>query len=254
MSGHYYGKDDNGNIVANHNLKPAEAKKKGYFCSVTTKLKLVSSPFLDMWSRHEAIKLTQATPQLPNEDIKAYCERICQLVYGEFTRHYDGKTFPSNEFGTAVHACLEAWNVHKTPFPPEWEMYCTGWVHWLEANQIEPFKSEHRVLCDKLKTAGSIDFLGYQDGLIVMVDYKNRRCPDGKGKFYPDKDCAQMAIEAEMLNEEMGLGYNPRICSMCIDVLTGTYHPKWWKPAEQELAAKKFRAINHCFNVLNGWE
>jgi hypothetical protein len=87
----------------------------------------------------------------------------------------------------------------------------------------------------------------------LLVDFKNRTCKDGKGKFY-NKDRDQLAIEAKMYSEEQGLGYIPECYSICIDVLTGQYHTKQWGQKQINKGIKHFEAINHCFNVINGWE
>ena len=250
---HFYKRNDyTGEPESCHDIGVKKAKQIGAWPSVTSKAKCYSDGFLEQWSKNEAIKLAEVNPRIPGESDKDYCERISNLIFGEVNRHYDGKVFPSYEFGTAVHACLENHVIHGTPFPLEWEMYCKEWPIFLDNNRIETLSAETIVMDDDLKLAGTIDYIGYFNGQPMLADFKTRKCKDGKGKFYP-KDCLQLAIESQMYMDENGLEELPMCLSVCIDVLTGTHYHKWYDEDQVLKGIRKFRAINECYNIMEGW-
>jgi hypothetical protein len=250
---HFYARNENGEIELLKDVTtPAQARKAGKgYSSVTTKQAIMKG-FVDIWGRKEAIRHTEENPRSGDWDFDEYVEWINKKVFRQYTRA-DGKVFWSSDFGTEGHAELEKWNLDQSyKFPSEWEMYCRRWPLWCADNNIKPLWAERLVICDKLKTAGSIDLVAMQmpEERYCLVDYKFRQ---GKEKYY-DKDRDQLAIESRMIKEELGLDYLPPICSYQIDVTDGQHYPKWWTAKAQAKGITSFESINYAYNIANGIE
>lgn len=253
--GHYYFVHPDGSIETMHDLTLAQARKRGCYASVTTKIGVLSNPFIDRWKKKELIKQASLNPRLDNEELDEYVTRIDNITWGQPVR-WDGQKFQSNEFGLAVHAELENWNRNASyKIAPEWEMYCVGFQSWARANLSEMVAAEYMAVDHDLRTVGTVDLIARKsDGTVCLADFKCRECGSkGVGKFY-DKDCMQLAIEASIVRREMNLEYIPECWSMCICANTGTLYPKKWTDKAVAKADRKFRALSYAYDIINGFD
>ena len=208
---------------------PAQAKKlKQVFPSVTTVLGVLTDPFID--GRYKPMKTTELSRQHPNKT----WEQIKDLVYGLREHPVTKEMIPSSEFGTEVHKRIEEYVLfdlgkQKNIGDSDWDEYAIPFVDWYRNSEIVPRFAEKIVTCSRVKTAGSVDFIGqYKDRTYFLADYKCRSCKDNTPKFYL-KDKCQLGIEALFLKQELNLNYIPECISICIDTNTAKHHHKVWK-------------------------
>lgn len=225
-----------------HITTPAQARKASPFIypSVTTILSIVKDDFID--SIYRPTKLVEFAREYPNLDWRS----IEKLVYGTREHPVTGDTIGSAEFGTSVHKTIEdriaAYKGEKEYEASPYDDWATPFIEWIEESDTEPFACEHIVYSHQIKTAGSIDFLGYDgyDGKLFLADYKCRSNTKGRAKVY-DKDCEQLAIEAYMIMKECCLSYLPRCISVIIDCDTKKHYHKEWTRKEVDKGIQNFK-------------
>jgi hypothetical protein len=236
---HFY--DCNNEPFLNEDVTtPAQAKKKTkVYPSVTTILSIMKDSFIDNIYRPRMMTdLARKYPDLVWQEI----EKLC---YGTREHPVTGDTVYSSDFGTAVHHEIEK-QVSEIIVPTdEWEEDCWSefaypFVEWINDNKVIPVGVEELVTCDKIKTAGSVDFIGYKDDKVILCDYKVRTNTKGKAKTYP-KDCYQLAIEADIIKRKSNLDYLPECISVIIDADTREHHHKVWKDAEKKNGIQIFK-------------
>lgn len=223
---------------------PAKARKqKRIYPSVTTVLGLVKDPFLDSIYRPRMITdLARQYPDLPWQEL----EKLC---YGTREHPVTGDTMYSSDFGTAVHKEIEDILQNEyldTGEEPRsasaWTEHANAFINWVEDNGVKPIATEHLVKCNRIKTAGSIDFIGKDiEGKIFLADYKCRTNTKGKAKCYP-KDCYQLAIEADIIRRQHSLDYLPGCISVIIDSDTKEHHHKNWSLDECKKGIQIFKS------------
>ena len=213
---------------------PAKARKqKKTYPSVTTVLGLIKDPFLDSIYRPRMITdLAREHEDLPWQEL----EKLC---YGTREHPVTGDTIYSSDFGTAVHKEIEDLLQDKYLNPNQerrvetpWTEWAMPFLEWVHREGVRPIATEHLVKCNRVKTAGSIDFIGKdKDAQVFLADYKCRTNTKGKAKTYP-KDCYQLAIEADIIRRHYELPYMPACISVVIDCDTREHHHKVWTEKE----------------------
>ena len=230
---------------------PAQAKKKTkVYPSVTTVLGIVKDSFLDSIYKPKMItSLARQFPHLVWQDIE-------RLTYGTREHPITGDTIESSEFGTTVHKVIEDhvdYNFLYSDQQPEssvWDEWATPFVEWIQAEGVKPIACEKIVASNRIKIAGSVDFIGHDsDGQLFLADYKCRTNTKGKAKTYP-KDCQQLAIESFMLMKEHGLDYLPACRSVVIDCDTKKHHHKDWKQEEMQKGIKVAKKCAELYWLL----
>jgi hypothetical protein len=223
---------------------PAQARKqKRIYPSVTTVLGLIKDPFLDSIYRPRMI--TDLARQYPNHP----WQELSKLCYGTREHPVTGDTIYSSDFGTAVHKEIEDLLQHDYLDPGQeprvetpWTTWAEPFLDWVHEEGIQPIATEHLVKCNRVKTAGSIDFIGKDsDGLVFLADYKCRSNTNGKAKTYP-KDCYQLAIEADIIRRQHSLDYLPECRSVVIDCDTKEHFHKVWTPEECSTGIQVFKS------------
>ena len=249
---HSYQLLQTGEVIPRHDLGLRDVRNKGYFPSVTTKLKFPSSDFLDRWRMERAIDYTIDHPKLQSESLKDYYDRIDRLIW-QPRKRWDGVEFDSNDFGTFCHNEIDKWHKDQSyQFEHAWEMYVCGWPVRFGQIFSEVVAAETMVACKHLKTAGTIDLLALeQSGRVAFCDFKMRPHKGDAAKRVRDKDCQQLAIEADIYRRQNGLDYMPNCYSAigCPD--TGEWWVKQWS---DKMVAKHLSialAVNLAYNVAN---
>ena len=243
MSGHYYKSQKNGKVrLLKDVTTPAQARKHGSaLVSVTTLLGYLPSDYINnVWKPQQYVKHARET-DLDVEQIRA-------RMWGERTCPETGNVISSSDFGTNAHARLEEHmnaiiEGHDLLRDDPYDPIVSQTVRFLELNGFTPIAAERMMACEERGTAGTIDLVAEKDGKICLMDYKFRSCPDGKGKFYPEKDCSQLAVEAQMVMEQDGLDYFPDCYSICVDTETGTPHVKQWTGAAVKKGLQRFLSV-----------
>lgn len=251
---HYYIKTGEG-IQTAHHLTESQARKQGAFASVTTALGAIKDTFLDeVWKPKKLVLSAESNPRRAGENDDEYVKRISAIMWGIRTR-WDGEEFGSADFGTAIHAELEKWNLdHNYEFEHQWEMYCLGWPGEYHKLFSETLAAEKLVADEDFWIAGTIDLLALDhNGKVCLADYKVRGAfKDGKG-FTAPKDIRQLAIEAEIIRKQYDLDYLPQCYSVIIDCESGEYYVNKWTPYMMEKGMREAAAIIRCYNALNGF-
>lgn len=257
---HFYEHTEDGKVIARYDTPTRQAKKLGYFASVTTKLKFESSEALEGWKMKETIRQVEDNWRNNDESFEDYYKRINHQVW-QPRKRWDGVEFASNDFGTYIHAELEKWNLdHDYQFAPEWEMYCYGWKEVYGRMIDRTIGAEELIACPLLKTAGSVDLIAEKDGMLSLWDYKAR--PHVKADGSPkelkstvrDKDCQQLIIEADIIRRQRNLPYTPKCYSVIICTETGAYYVHEWTDYMMKKHLEGAIAINLAFNVRNGYQ
>lgn len=228
---------------------PNQAKKqKGVYPSVTTILGAMKDPFLDSIYRPRMITgLARQYPEHPWQEL----EKLC---YGTREHPVTGDTIYSSDFGTAVHKEIEELIQHRylqagmedrveTPWTP----WAEEFLEWVEEEDVTPIATEHLVKCNRVKTAGSIDFIGKDsEGKVFLADYKCRSNTKGKAKCY-SKDCYQLAIEADIIRRHHHLDYLPECRSVVVDCETTRHYHKVWSPEECRRGIQIFKSLSKVY-------
>jgi hypothetical protein len=249
MSHFYHPQKDGTAKLMSSITSPAKARKTGALASVTTMLGLIPSDFLSKWTRQQVF--TMAKSGLTFEE----CE---ERRYG-MRRDVDGRFVTSSSFGTSVHKALE---VHLermsdgdlSPNNGPYNAYVNPFSSWFKDGGYSLVAAETTVFCLKRKTAGTIDVLAKDaSGDFVLLDFKTRAVRDDvkpESKTYL-KDCAQLAVEAEIVREFHDLDYMPRIMSIVIATDDGRTGIKRWKPDQAAFALTVFDACANLYNTIN---
>ena len=216
-------------------LTPPQARKKGgrIYPSVTTVLGIVKDSFIDsIWKPKMITSLAREYPDLEWQDIE-------RLTYGMRPHPANGESISSSEFGTSVHKIIEdiidgelSGEGRQYPAGSAFDPWAMPFIEWIQENDVKPISCERLVANNRIKIAGSVDFIGHdKEGKLFLADYKCRSNTKGKAKTYA-KDCEQLAIESYMLMKEHQLDYLPGCRSVVIDSETRQHIHRVWKPEE----------------------
>lgn len=208
--------------------------------SVTTVLGIKPNLGLSIWWDSQIAKLAR---EYQNLEIPV----LRKMAYGMRTSPVDGTLITAADFGTQLHEEIENANhllmAGDTYDNPDWNDYVSGWLEYVEQNEIEPIWAEWRLFDDTTMTAGTIDLVARVAGdRYELFDYKSRDMEEGKIKAY-DKDCQQLAIEADIVRRRLNLPYTPRINTVAINTNTGETIVKQWKYEKQYEASQQYRKM-----------
>lgn len=226
---------------------PAQAKKVKAYPSCTTILSTMKNDFLDnIWTPRKIVELAREYPL-------ASVQEIQEMKYGHRISPVDGSAIKSSEFGTAVHARLEevinklmddkAEAQKRSPFDP----WAKPFIDFIRDNDVEPVACEKILYCDKMKSAGSVDFIAKVDGKYHLFDYKCRDTKGTGGKFYETKDCTQLAVESKWLAQDLELDYLPMVTSVCICTESRKHYHKNWTMTQMKKGVTRFRHLARLY-------
>lgn len=229
---------------------PFQAKKKGskIYPSVTTVLGIVKDEFLD------SIYKPRMMYELTLKGAGNSWQEIERLTYGTRTHPETGDTIQSSEFGTSVHETIEDMinsliydQKRELPHNYDYDEWATPFYEWVLDNNIKPLACEKVVSNSFFKIAGSVDFIGYDEGgSLFLADYKCRTNTKGKAKTYA-KDCEQLAIESWMIMKDHKLDYLPKCISVIIDCDTREHHHRTWSEDEMKWGMKNAKLASKIY-------
>jgi len=222
---------------------PAQARKaEGIrYASITTKLQYLKSD-MDHWKDSTIVKLARKHPTMPLADLQA-------LRWG-VRRTPDGGCMPSSDFGTRVHKLLEDyWKCGADINLDGWGKYIEPFYEWVDFEEIEITEMEKVVWSDRYRTAGTIDGIGLDCGKVILWDYKTRGGSSELSSRHYLKDCAQLAIAADIFKDQYNLDYLPRIYTIIIDVVTGETYPKLWTEKAQAKGYSTFVNVSNFYDA-----
>ena len=226
---------------------PAQAKKIKAYPSCTTILSIMKSNFLDnIWSPRKLVELGRLHPD-------ASIDEIQDMKYGFRVHPLDSSPMKSSDFGTAVHKRLEErinyiiWGTLPEERVSPFDDWCDPFIEFIAKNDVEPIECEKILYCERMKSAGSVDLIAKVNGKYHLYDYKCRDTKGTGGKFYEEKDCTQLAVEAKWLEQTLDLDYTPAITSVCICTESKKHYHKNWKPAQAKKGVTRFRYLARLF-------
>jgi hypothetical protein len=200
--GHWYDKDGNAchtTLSAKGEPRPTtlrDARKHGWFPSVTTVMKVMSAPELDRWKQQQVLMASLTLPRKADESDEAYCARIIEDAFQQVSDAAD--------LGTAIHAALEA-HFQGLPYPREMESYISPVKEWVAKHNVKFLKHELRLVSQELGYAGTTDALIESDGILHVLDYKSRKTkPEYKIAPY-SKEPMQIAAYANIVGAPRGV-------------------------------------------------
>lgn len=211
-SGHWYDEAGNPRYTikgANGKIRPTtlrDAKKHGYYPSVTTILNTLDKPGLTRWMNVQIIENTDDTPRILGEHVDAYIRRILDKA--------KKKGRDAADRGTRVHAVIEDWFDKKVLIrQPSEKKILESVLDMLKevGGDLESWTSESTIVCHDPKFAGKCD--KSNDAAEIVLDYKTKEFDDPKQvKAYPEQ-AMQLGAYA------IGKGYkNPRLINVYVSV------------------------------------
>lgn len=216
-----------------------DAKKLKLLPSVTTILKEVAKPFLEMWRIEQAIKAALANPVAlsgESEDDHIHrIERAANSIVDEAAKR-----------GVLIHEAIENFVLYGTlTADPIIRPLLEPYFAWHQENVIRVHYAEKTCVHDGLGYAGKLDLKAELRGRgLCIVDYKSRkRGSDGKYAVYPENGTQLAAyLEADALNNQRA----DRSVSIIINSETPDLHLHEWGEHERQ-----WQAFTH---LLSYWK
>jgi hypothetical protein len=143
-----------------------DAKKHGWFPSVTTIMKVLASPELDRWKQQQVLLASMTLPRNPDESEENYCSRIMEDAFKQVEEAAD--------LGTSIHKALEN-HFQGLPYAPEMDVYVAPVKEWALKHRVTFVKHELRLVNQEVGYAGTTDALIWADGLLHVLDYHGQR-------------------------------------------------------------------------------
>lgn len=172
-SGHWYDKDGEARhtiLSAKGEPRPTtlrDAKKFGWYPSVTTVMKVLAAPELDRWKQQQVLMASLTLPRNPDETDEVYCARIIEDAFQQVSDAAD--------LGTEIHKALELY-FQNQPYQPEMEAYVAPVRDWVAKNNVKFLKHELRLVNTEVGYAGTTDALVEINGELHILDYKGLAC------------------------------------------------------------------------------
>lgn len=218
------------------------------YASITTKLDVAPNGFLDSWRIKEAIRITKENPSLPEEE-------VLSQIWGMRECPATGEPITSSDFGTQGHKHLEIsvqCRIAGAEWEDEfWEPYVVPFHRWMWEQSVEPVSAEQAVYCHRRKVAGTVDLFAVQNKRIQVYDYKFRDGRKNK-KNVREKDVMQMAVQASIVKDKLGLPYMPEAHTVLICPFEATMRVVKWEKEKQEAALERFEVLSRFWDEWFG--
>jgi hypothetical protein len=201
-SGHWYDKDGEARhtiLSAKGEPRPTtlrDAKKFGWYPSVTTVMKVLAAPELDRWKQQQVLMASLTLPRTPDETDEVYCARIMEDAFKQVSDAAD--------LGTNIHAALEN-HFQGIPYHRDMEPYVAPVREWCAVNNVKFLRHEVRLVNPEVGYAGTTDALVEINGVLHVLDYKSRKTkPDVKVTPY-SKEPMQISAYANIVKAKRGV-------------------------------------------------
>lgn len=201
-SGHWYDKDGE----ARHTIESAkgeprpttlrDAKKFGWYPSVTTVMKVMAAPELDRWKQQQVLMASLTLPRNPDETDEVYCARIIEDAFKQVSDAAD--------LGTRVHKALENF-FSGLPYEPEMHPYVQPVQDWVAVNRVTFLSNEVRLVNSEVGYAGTTDALIIKDGILHVLDFKTRKTKKDVKVTPYSKEPMQIAAYSKIAGAKRGV-------------------------------------------------
>ena len=157
-----------------------DARELDLVPSVTSILGVIHKPALEAWKAQQYVLSALTLPKLPTETQDAFAYRVVRDAQLEGQRAAD--------FGTNIHKMVEEYLNNQIDTRPVGALelgFLEGFMKWCHEHKVSLIGSEMTFATDDY--GGCVDFLGYVDGVFVVVDWKTQKTQPGKGvNFYSE--------------------------------------------------------------------
>jgi len=253
---HFYDKDCNPchTVIGKNGKERAtritDARKEGWYPSVTTVLGMMAKPSLDRWKSRQITDACYKNPSIQNGQYIATPEKYAEdMIEAAFQQVDDAA-----DLGTLIHDAIEQGYSGKESkdiveigesMVPVKDIVQSVYT-WQAEVGIEVDEAELRLVNTEYGYAGTTDISftkGIQKGIL---DYKTRRFDDTKMKPY-DEHPAQiaayyMAVYGSIPDDAIG-------CNLYISTTTpGLIHPIWYDAGTLKQEWQIFE------NILEVWQ
>ena len=216
----------------------ADAKKRGDLLPrVSTILNLLDKPALNDWKVEQGVLAVMTTPQLPNEPMDAFIQRVLHTE-----RVQDQESTVARDRGTELHAAMQA-RMAGEPVSPEL-------LPWIEpaAKAIElrgQYITSEKILVGD-GYAGRCDLLQEAVDCWLLSDYKtSKTMPDPKKGSYVEHLLQCSAYAAALSKSLVGTSMTKpiRTCNIYIStIVQGAFlicdhDPEWHRTYTQGFAS-----------------
>ena len=228
--GHWYDKDGAPQHFTNgRDTTLRDARKHGYFPSVTTIIGILDKPALTNWKMKQVLLASLTLPAIDNEPPDAFAARIMRDAF-------EGST-DARDRGSEIHDCLEAiaGGLPKK-YPADIQAISNeAWGVIVEYCETSRFTAEQTVVGDGF--AGMVDL--YNDDFVI--DWKTKDIKDsdtGKKLAYPEM-CMQLSAYAMALPG----GKQRRLINAFIDRTSGKTLIHEWTEDEKLRSWQQFALL-----------
>jgi hypothetical protein len=215
-----------------------DAKKFGWFPSVTTVMKVMAAPELDRWKQQQVLMASLTLSRNPGEADEAYCSRIIEDAFEQVKDAAD--------LGTDIHKALEN-HFQGQPYDPAMEVYVSPVKEWVAKNGIKFIKHELRLVNPIVGYAGTTDALVEKDGVLHILDYKSRKTkPEYKVTPW-SKEPMQIAAYAAIAGARRG-----------VNLYISTTEPgrigeAWYEESQIDKEFEAFKCVCKLWQHMNNY-
>jgi len=198
-SGHWYKADGTpaymivGKNGKERNVTLRDARKEGYFPSVTSILKVKAAPGLEAWKRNQILLAAATLPKVEGESVDEWVKRVQEDA--------EQQAKNARDKGTLIHGWLEEWfGGDKSKVPVEAEPYITGVQNVFDELGVVPEEAE-KTFASNYGYGGKIDCIAGD----TIIDYKTTEFTDNKKKLDYFEHCIQLAAYGEGRKKGMNI-------------------------------------------------
>lgn len=176
--------------------------------SVTTIMQMLHKPALAAWINTQYVLSALTLQQYPHESADEFAQRVVKDARVEAQTAAD--------FGSRIHELVQQYLSNNLPdtLSSIERTFLEGFMMWSMNHKIEPMEMELSFCRPDLGFAGRLDFLGWIDGVYMVVDWKTQKTQPGKPvSFYPEwnTQLSPYAVGITPDNEDL-----PQKCSVVI--------------------------------------
>ena len=219
-----------------------DARKLGFYPSVTTIISQIKSSGLEMWSTGLFVKQCYNNPPKRDESEDAYKSRISRFV------SIDKSVAP--ELGTAIHNALETF-LRNGKIIKEYAEYVLLVDEWLNNNKIIGKEYEKSIDPSACGYGGTVDFLGYNEDFPIILDFKTKKTKGKKISQY-DGNNMQLVAYKKALSKRMLSYQNALLINMYISTDEAGRVESYTLTEDDEVKAwRQFSALYKYFCATN---
>lgn len=226
----------------------ADARKHGYFPSVSGIISVLDKPGLNVYKENKLIeaaytRLWEARPDQPEDSIKRFGKSLKSMARAD--------AIAARDKGIAIHRAIEHWITYGDNCE-EYYPYLVGVERILDDLGLQGVRQAETTFCSRLGYGGTVDLTGQNDAGPWIVDFKSKEFDDPSTRLHWDEDCMQIAAYAQGLDISLDLmtGVNIYISR---DV-PGMVVPYTWEAADLWRGWEMFKHALKLWQLRNNFD